>query len=61
MFPSRLRGLGAVLTVFLFPLLLTRWGTQTVLPLLAITSLVDAAITWYYRIETKGLDLERLH
>jgi hypothetical protein len=31
------------------------------LPLLAITSLVGAAITWFYRIETKGLDLEGLH
>ena len=71
-FPTRLRGLGAgvaaaagkvgaVITAFLFPVLLTRWGTQTVLPLLAITSLVGAAITWFYRIETKGLDLERLH
>jgi hypothetical protein len=50
-----------MLAVFLFPLLLTRWGTQTVLPLLAITSLVGAAITWFYWIETKGLDLERLH
>jgi len=71
-FPTRLRGLGAgvaaaagklgaVLTAFLFPVLLIRWGTQTLLPLLAITSLVGAAITWFYRIETKGLDLERLH
>ena len=61
MFRTRLWGLVAVLTVFLFPLLLTRWCTQTVLPLLAITSLMDAAITWFYWIETKGLDLERLH
>ena len=29
--------------------------------LLAITSLVGAVITWFYRIETKGLDLEGLH
>ena len=71
-FPTRLRGLGAgvaaaagkvgaVITAFLFPVLLTHWGTQRLLPLLAITSLVGAAITWFYRIETKGLDLERLH
>ena len=71
-FPTRLRGLGAgvaaaagkvgaVLTAFLFPVLLTHWGTQKLLPLLAITSLVGAAITWIYRIETKGLDLEGLH
>jgi MFS family permease len=71
-FPTRLRGLGAgvaaaagkvgaVLTAFLFPVLLTHWGTQKLLPLLAITSLVGAAITWIYRIETKGLDLEELH
>jgi MFS family permease len=71
-FPTRLRGLGAgvaaaagkvgaVLTAFLFPILLTHWGTQKLLPLLAITSLVGAVITWLYRIETKGLDLEGLH
>lgn len=71
-FPTHLRGLGAgfaaavgkvgaVLTAFLFPLLLAEWGTQKLLPLLAITSLVGAAVTWLYRIETRGLDLERLH
>ena len=28
---------------------------------LLITTLELAAITWFYRIETKGLDLEGLH
>ena len=70
-FPTHLRGLGAgvaaaagkvgaVLTAFLFPLLLSRWGSGRVLPLLALCSLLGAAVTWLYRIETKGLDLEQL-
>ena len=68
-FPTPLRGLGAgmaaaagkvgaVLTAFLFPSLLAAWGSARLLPLLALTSLLGAAITWHYRIETKGLELE---
>ena len=71
-FPTHLRGLGAgvaaaagkvgaVLTAFLFPMLLSSWGVQKLLPLLVISSLVGAAVTWCYRIETKGVDLEQLH
>ena len=70
-FPTHLRGLGAgvaaaagkvgaVLTAFLFPVLLSRWGSGRLLPLLALCSLVGAGVTWMYRIETKGLDLEQL-
>ncbi len=70
-FPVHLRGLGAgfaaaagkvgaVLTAFFFPLLLTHWGSARLLPLLALTSLAGALITWMFRIETSGLDLERL-
>ena len=68
LFPTHLRGLGAgvaaaagkvgaVLTAFLFPVLLAQWGTQRLLPLLVLSSLVGAAVTWIYRIETKGMDL----
>lgn len=70
-FPTHLRGLGAgfaaamgkvgaVLTAFFFPMPLADWGAQRLLPILAIISLVGAAITWIYRIETRGLDLEQL-
>ncbi|NBO82576.1 MAG: MFS transporter, partial [Betaproteobacteria bacterium] len=51
---------GAVITAFLFPTLLADWGTDRLLPLLALTSLLGAVITWTYRIETTGVDLERL-
>ena len=44
----------------LFPILLADIGTSTVLYLLAGTSLLGAAITWLFRIETRGLNLERL-
>ncbi|MFZ9147821.1 MFS transporter [Vulcanococcus sp.] len=67
-FPVPLRGLGAglaaaagkvgaVLTAFLFPILLAQWGSQRLLPLLVLCSLVGALVTWHYRIETKGADL----
>ena len=68
-FPTPVRGLGAglaaaigkvgaVLTAFLFPILLADWGTERLLPLLAITSLLGAAITWIYRIETTGKTMD---
>ncbi|WP_411876240.1 MFS transporter [Vulcanococcus limneticus] len=70
-FPTPLRGLGsglaaaagkvgAVLTAFLFPALLQRLGTGPLLAALAATSLLGAAVTWWFRIETRGLNLERL-
>ena len=68
-FPVRLRGLGAgfaaacgkvgaVITAFFFPSLLHQLGSDRLLPLLALTSLLGALITWLYRIETRGMDLE---
>lgn len=70
-FPTRVRGLGAglaaatgkagaVLTAFLFPTLQVQWGTERLLPLLALTSLLGALITWIYRIETTGVDMESI-
>ena len=71
MFPTPVRGLGAglaaatgkvgaVLTAFLFPILLADWGTERLLPLLAVTSLAGAAVTWIFRIETTGRDMNSL-
>ena len=68
-FPTRLRGLGAgfaaaagkvgaVITAFFFPVLLQQLGSAKLLPLLALTSLLGALVTWIYRIETRGVDLE---
>ena len=70
-FPTPVRGLGAglaaaigkvgaVLTAFRFPILLADWGTERLLPLLAITSLLGAAITWIYRIETTGKTMDSI-
>ena len=70
-FPTPLRGLGsglaaatgkvgAVLTAFWFPQLLESIGKSNLLVVLAITSVVGAVVTWCYRIETKGLDVEHL-
>jgi len=68
-FPTRIRGkgagfaasfakIGAVTTAFLFPVLLARIGTETLLVILVGTSLAGALITWLFRIETAGKNLE---
>jgi len=68
LFPTPVRGLGAgfaaaagklgaVVTALALPLLLRRWGVPLVLPGLAITSLLGAAVTWCWRVEPMGRDL----
>jgi MFS family permease len=70
-FPTPVRGrgaglaasaakVGAVLTAFLFPVLLAGIGTQVLLIALVGTSLAGALVTWLFRIETRGVSLERV-
>jgi MFS transporter, putative metabolite transport protein len=70
-FPTSIRGagagfaasfakIGAVLTAFLFPILLKDIGTDLLLLILVGTSLVGALVTWRYAIETKGINLENI-
>jgi putative MFS transporter len=70
-FPTEIRGigagfaasfakLGAVLTAFLFPILLVSIGTNAVLYLLIVASLLGAVVTWMFRIETTGVKLDRI-
>jgi len=70
-FPTHLRGtgagfaaavakVGAVTTAFLFPVLLVDIGTQALLMILVATSLIGAAVTWAFRIETTGVNLEKI-
>jgi len=70
-FPTRFRGIGsgfaasfakigAVTTAYLFPILLQHIGTATLLYILVGTSLLGAWITWQFRIETKGRNLEEI-
>src|SRR5262249_51320263 len=70
-FPTRIRGLGAgfaasfakigaVLTAFLFPILLKSMGTARPLLLFFGSSLLGALVTWRYRIETTGVNLETI-
>lgn len=70
-FPTHVRGrgagfaasfakIGAVMTAFLFPVLLKDIGTATLLYILAGTSLLGAVITWLFRIETTGVNLENI-
>ena len=70
-FPTRVRGMGAgfaaafakigaVTTAFLFPILLVNIGIGSLLYILVGTSLLGAAVTWLFRIETTGINLERI-
>jgi MFS transporter, putative metabolite transport protein len=70
-FPTEVRGMGAgfaaafakvgaVATAFLFPILLAGIGTRALLYCLVITSLLGAVVTWMYRIETTGVNLDRI-
>jgi MFS family permease len=70
-FPTKIRGVGAgfaaacgkvgaVITAFFFPALLSGFGADRLLPLLALISLIGAWITWLYRVETKGVNLETI-
>lgn len=71
-FPTHVRGkgaglaaatgkIGAVATAFLFPILLADIGTTYLLYGLAATSVLGAVITWLFRIETKGINLDLVH
>jgi putative MFS transporter len=70
-FPTAIRGkgagfaaafgkIGAVATAFLFPILLASIGTTSLLYILVVTSILGAVITWMYRIETTGVNLDEV-
>jgi len=70
-FPTSIRGAGAgfaasfaktgaVLTAFLFPILLKDIGTSVLLFILVGTSLLGALVTHLYAIETAGISLEKM-
>jgi MFS transporter, putative metabolite transport protein len=70
-FPTAIRGkgagfaaafakIGAVATAFLFPILLVTIGTRWLLYGLIIASLLGAAVTWMFRIETTGVNLDHI-
>ncbi len=68
-FPTEVRGkgagfaasfakVGAVLTAFLFPILLKTIGTTALLWGLVVCFLAGAVVTYFFRIETAGVNLE---
>ena len=57
-FAAAFAKIGAVSTAFLFPILLADIGTQTLLTILVFTSLLGALVTWAFRINTTGVNLE---
>jgi len=70
-FPTEVRGMGAgfaaafakigaVATAFLFPILLVSIGTRALLYGLIVTSILGAVVTWLYRIETTGVNLDEI-
>jgi MFS transporter, putative metabolite transport protein len=59
-FAASFAKIGAVLTAFLFPILLKDIGTFALLMILVGTSLLGAVVTWRYAFETKGVNLETM-
>jgi MFS transporter, putative metabolite transport protein len=70
-FPTAIRGkgagfaaafakVGAVMTAFLFPILLDTIGTTALLYGLIVVSILGAIVTWMFRIETTGISLDKL-
>ncbi|GHC04936.1 MFS transporter [Cerasicoccus arenae] len=70
-FPTHVRGMGAgfaasfakigaVLTAFLFPILLADIGTEMLLFFLVGASVLGAVVTFIFAIETRGLNLETI-
>ena len=70
-FPTAIRGkgagfaaafakIGAVATAFLFPILLVSIGTRFLLYGLVVASILGAIVTWSFRIETTGVNLDRI-
>jgi MFS family permease len=70
-FPTEVRGMGAglaaaiakigaVMTAFLFPILIASIGTRFLLYGLVVTSVLGAVVTWMYRIETTGVNLDTI-
>ena len=70
-FPTNIRGkgagfaaafakLGAVIAAFTFPAVLYNTGIDFLLTGLVLTSLLGALVTWWFRIETKGVNLEEI-
>jgi MFS family permease len=59
-FAASFAKIGAVLTAFLFPILLKDIGTHLLLLILVGTSLLGALATWAYAFETKGVSLEKM-
>ena len=52
--------MGAVLTAFLFPILLADIGTKALLFGLVAASLLGVLVTYLFRIETTSRNLEKL-
>lgn len=70
-FPTAIRGkgaefaaafakIGAVMTAFLFPILLATIGTRLLLYGLIVAFVLGAVVTWFFRIETTGVNLDRI-
>ena len=70
-FPTAIRGagagfaaafakIGAVATAFLFPILLAAIGTRFLLYGLIVSSVLGAIVTWFFRIETAGVNLDQI-
>jgi nitrate/nitrite transporter NarK len=59
-FAAMIGKVGAVATTYGFPILLASIGTRSLLYALVVSSVLGAIVTWMYRIETTGVNLDRI-
>jgi MFS transporter, putative metabolite transport protein len=59
-FAAMIGKVGAVATTYGFPILLVTLGTQTLLYILAVSAVLGAIVTWIFRIETNGVNLDTI-
>jgi MFS transporter, putative metabolite transport protein len=59
-FAAMIGKVGAVATTYGFPILLAVIGTRSLLYALVISSVLGAIVTWVWRIETTGVNLDRI-
>ncbi|WP_199899763.1 MFS transporter [Shewanella marina] len=59
-FSASIGKLGAITTAFLFPILMNTFGVSPVLIALIFTSLLGAWVTYHYRFETSGQNIENI-
>lgn len=60
-FAAAIAKIGATISVFILPVILSKWGTAAVLLFMILVSLLGLGMTWLFRVQGHGLTLEEHH